>query len=256
MVLDAFDNITILTYRFRNSLLQGYLQFHGRQYIHKAVVRDPAGNYLVDFDPSIEKGPQYRDKIRICQDFDLNAIGTKVKGTENNPLSATWYRNHKKDFPGLKSNLRKYYRRTAGEDKRVMWTAPKSAEKHLGPKGYIQRADGTTTFVHSTCSATENYQDSLFLAYVLDKYIHPGIKRFLGMRNIHIDESQYALSEMLQWIFRSAIRKGETINLYVPSRRMRNLLTDWLCLDRQVELPMVIPEKAKKATWTEPRPKL
>lgn len=38
----------------------------------------------------------------------------------------------------------------------------------------------------------------------------------------------YALSTMLQWIWRSAIRRGEEIWLYVPSRRMRTLLKDWM----------------------------
>ena len=33
---------------------------------------------------------------------------------------------------------------------------------------------------------------------------------------------------MLQWIWRSRIRKGENINIYIPSMRMRQLLKNWL----------------------------
>ena len=33
---------------------------------------------------------------------------------------------------------------------------------------------------------------------------------------------------MLQWIFRSQIRMDLPINIYIPSRRMRELLEDWL----------------------------
>jgi len=36
------------------------------------------------------------------------------------------------------------------------------------------------------------------------------------------------LSEMVQWVWRSAIREGNEIVLYVPSERMRNLFTNWL----------------------------
>jgi hypothetical protein len=43
-----------------------------------------------------------------------------------------------------------------------------------------------------------------------------------------MDKEAYALSEMVQWIWRSAIRKGEDIWIYIPSRRMRTLLQDWL----------------------------
>ena len=38
----------------------------------------------------------------------------------------------------------------------------------------------------------------------------------------------YALSEMLQWIWRSRIRNGQDINIYIVSKRMRRLLNQWL----------------------------
>lgn len=44
----------------------------------------------------------------------------------------------------------------------------------------------------------------------------------------HVDEDAYALSEMLQWIWRSSIRDGKPINIYIPSKRMRTLLMNWL----------------------------
>ena len=46
--------------------------------------------------------------------------------------------------------------------------------------------------------------------------------------NIAVDEDGYALSEMLQFIWRSAIRNGEEIWVYIPSIRMRNLLKQWI----------------------------
>ena len=33
---------------------------------------------------------------------------------------------------------------------------------------------------------------------------------------------------MIQWIWRSAIRDGKEVWVYVPSRRMRDLLRQWL----------------------------
>ena len=43
-----------------------------------------------------------------------------------------------------------------------------------------------------------------------------------------MNEDLYSLSELIQWIYRSRIRNGEKINLYIPSKRMRELLIDWL----------------------------
>lgn len=64
--------------------------------------------------------------------------------------------------------------------------------------------------------------------YVINRYLNPFYKHFFEQRDIEIDEDNYALSELLQWIWRSAIRNGEEINLYIPSQRMRELLEGFL----------------------------
>ena len=43
-----------------------------------------------------------------------------------------------------------------------------------------------------------------------------------------IDDDRFALAEMLQWIWRSRIRKGEEIKLAIISKRMRELFLKWL----------------------------
>lgn len=63
---------------------------------------------------------------------------------------------------------------------------------------------------------------------LVNRYLNPIVKNFFNNNCIKVDEEEYALSEMLQWIFRSRIRKGEQINIYVPSLRMRELLENWL----------------------------
>ena len=47
-------------------------------------------------------------------------------------------------------------------------------------------------------------------------------------KGVNIDEETWALSELIQWLFRSAIREENEINIYIPSKRMRNLLQEWL----------------------------
>ena len=38
----------------------------------------------------------------------------------------------------------------------------------------------------------------------------------------------YALTELIQWVWRTRIRRGEPITLYLPAPRMRGILIDWL----------------------------
>jgi hypothetical protein len=58
--------------------------------------------------------------------------------------------------------------------------------------------------------------------------MNPVLKHFFIQKNIIVNDEEYALSELVQWVWRSAIRDGKEINLYIPSSRMRRLLTDWL----------------------------
>ena len=55
-----------------------------------------------------------------------------------------------------------------------------------------------------------------------------GQKLFYQNNGVDVYEDDYALSIMVQWIWRSAIRDGKKIWLYVPSKRMRDLLTNWI----------------------------
>jgi len=54
------------------------------------------------------------------------------------------------------------------------------------------------------------------------------LKRYFEEHGCTVNEDRYALSEMVQWVWRSAIRDGKEISIYIPSLRMRTLLKDWL----------------------------
>ena len=51
---------------------------------------------------------------------------------------------------------------------------------------------------------------------------------FFRSKDVKVDENTFALSELIQWMFRSQLRDGKKINIYIPSKRMRTLLENWL----------------------------
>lgn len=83
-----------------------------------------------------------------------------------------------------------------------------------------------------SCKATEAYKDRYHLLYLIDRHLNPGLKHFFAQKDIHINENEWALSELIQWMFRSRIRDSRaddrSIHIYIPSRRMRDLLKMWL----------------------------
>ena len=230
--IEAFENVTILTYRFNSSIFKAYLDFYGKSYEHKTVVRDSYDNlFLTEFSSELEKGPQYADLVNVCDANRLNIIGRRVG--RGFPLSNTWYSHSDKiQRKAIKDHLINYFRHycKANSDS-VMWTTYKGFEDKVKPSGYIMRSDGRTpSFVPCNSKATEEYKDRYNLAYLIDRHLNPGIKAFFRQKDIIIPEDEYSLSELIQWIFRSRIRNNEPINLYIPSERMRNLLLEWLML--------------------------
>ena len=223
--LEAFDEVIILTYRFRNSIFQGYLDFWGKEYEHQTLIREGTGFRLERFSPKIEQGNEYYELINICQVPKLNAIGVKIR--RQFPLSVSWYnkKNNKEKQKVLRDHVTNYLRHycKAKRDS-VMWTTFKGNEKRIQPKGYTKRTDGTPSFVPCNCRATEEFKETYNLVYTVDRHIHPGIVHFFAQKGISIDNNEYALSELIQWLFRSRVRKKEPVNIYIPSERMRNLL--------------------------------
>jgi hypothetical protein len=79
------------------------------------------------------------------------------------------------------------------------------------------------------------------------------IKSYFEERGIAVNDDVYALSEMIQWIWRSGIRQGDPITVFVPSDRMRRLLRLWLDCDDTtsfIPLPTVPPWSALALTVT------
>ena len=57
--------------------------------------------------------------------------------------------------------------------------------------------------------------------------MNPNEVNYFINQNVEVNQELLAISDMLQWIFRSAIRDGKEINVYIPSPRMRELLNKW-----------------------------
>ena len=55
----------------------------------------------------------------------------------------------------------------------------------------------------------------------------PLVARWLEDNSRAFDDA-YALTELVQWVWRSRVRRGQPITLYLPNPRMRQLMEEWL----------------------------
>ncbi len=217
-IFSLFDKVYILTYLFEASILKNYFDLYNIKYELKSIRKTEDKYNIVDYfvpDTSI-----YINKINILQGKLNENIYQKQNG-----LSVTWFNSkiNKEKIAQLGRNVKNYFGNIIqAKSETIMWTTFKDYKPKLKGKGYSNQ------FVSCNCRSTNDYIDCYNLAYCVNIYLHPAVTQFFKQRNICIDEDLYAVSEMIQWIWRSRIRKGENINIYIPSARMRNLLNAWL----------------------------
>ncbi|SOC43424.1 hypothetical protein [Ureibacillus acetophenoni] len=220
---DLFEETYILTYLFDGQIQRYYYDLFNIDYKYKSVEKFGDVYCLVNYNPYLEGRRKYKYLINIY-DGKMNSnyvSGGKVKGHE---LSATWLMCASDEMIiQLKKNLYNYFR-TCGKSIDNLWTTKKAFAGKLKGKGY------TKGFISWTTRATNDYQDTHNLAFVYNLYMQPFEKQFFEDAGVKVNEDLLALSNLLQWIWRSAIRKQEpeAINIYIPSLRMRTLLEQWL----------------------------
>ena len=76
---------------------------------------------------------------------------------------------------------------------------------------------------------TNKYAHCSHLIYLYDQHMNPYVARWLEDNTKAFDDA-YALTELIQWVWRSRVRKGQPITLYLPNPRMRRLMEQWLGL--------------------------
>lgn len=219
---NAFSEVFILTYLFNGQIQRYYYDFFQLPYDYLYV----KGDTLEEYEFTTEVQHQcikydYSQLIHICENEKLNAIGEM-----KTDLSKHWFMRNKANkvvLPKLKNNIYNFFHNIQKSSvNNNIWTTFKDYRSALSGKGYAKG------FLPSNSRATNAYKDRTCVAYCLNKYINTILKLFFNNRGIQTDEDTYAVSEMLQFIWRSAVREGNEIWVYIPSSRMRQLLKDWI----------------------------
>lgn len=219
---NAFEEVYILTYLFEGQIQRYYYDFFKLPYDYLYVKGDTLAEYEFTTEPQMQKiRYDYSKLIHICDNEKLNKIGQAEYD-----LSKTWFERNAKNnvvLPQLKNNIFNFFHniQKSPTDNNI-WTTFKDYQKTLSGKGYSKG------FLPSNSRATNAYKDRTCVAYCLNKYINSVVKIFFNGKGVKTDENIYAVSEMLQFIWRSAVREGNEIWVYIPSSRMRNLLIQWI----------------------------
>ena len=232
---DIFKEIYVMTYQFEYQLQSYYFLFFNVPYEKFGVKKHRlAANYrynfsLVTYDEYMVFDLLFREKLKrlfkIVSSPTKNSVGFKDHSRGKEKLSVKHYKEMTEEEVRLikSKSVTFVCDQMCSETSRIMWTTFKDDKDKFLHKRLAEK-----NFVPINSRATNDYRNRDGLIYLVNRFINPYYNHLFSSKGIRVDQDMYALSEMLQWIFRSAIRDEKPIEIYIPSERMRGLLEEWL----------------------------
>lgn len=220
-LLEAVDDVFVLTYLFKNSEMDLFMQINNIPYVNIGIRHTEGGGYIFSDKPEYVPDYVYRlkDMIHIDDGQRINSVGDM-----KHALSMNWYKSKTDGVNQVRRNLMNYFQKRSGDipaQERMCGTYKEYWGRIRG-KGYWNSS------VVFNAKATNQFSHCRALAYPINLFANGDIVHYYASKGVIFDNDHYALSTMIQWIWRSAIRNGEEISLYLPSKRMRDLLTEWI----------------------------
>lgn len=243
-LIRAFKEVKFLTYMFQGQFNEIYLTSHNIGINYKHIEDYGNRDYQLIDGRLPYSGNDLKQLITIFEpkktdkNYWYNDIGKKYN------LSKTWYEDasNKKKIAKVSEALQGFYRKIKPGASKFYWTTYKDYKRDLENKGYLKES----SFCSCSTRATNKYRDRNVCAYMINFYNNRNINNFIDKlaTPILFKVNMFSLSALIQWMFRSAIRDGKPIKIYIPSSRMRKLLNSWL--DGEFETSNLFDDMDKK----------
>lgn len=199
--------------------MRSYLEAEGVSFYLKAVSGSRAEDYaLLSWLAQDEAKAKIRELVTVDEGKG-NDIGTP-RGRQQ-PLSSSWFkRADAAAVARLRGNTVTFFKNRAktraGENARTTF---EDHRKKLKGEDF----SGNGCWIPLNTKATNAFSHKRSIAYLANRFSLPILRNFFAGRGIDMNDDNYAISEMVQVVWRTAIRNNEPIVLYIPSERMRCL---------------------------------
>ena len=216
-LLTAGRSTTIMTYKSEGSVLSAYLKKLGVPF---EVAND--NRMEASFKAKARELITIKD-IPAVSRLSLSYSG-QVAGVSNASYSSTV-------ATALKNLRGRQLKDVPAEN--ILITCAKAAwykkgrEDVAGPFAKGSKLFQGATWVGNTTRGTNDHAHASHLIYLYDQHMNPVVGQWLGQTSQSFKDA-YALTELIQWVWRSRVRNGKPITLYIPSPRMRMLFEEWL----------------------------
>jgi hypothetical protein len=231
----AFKNIYILTFMFESQIQSSYFKFHDLKYRTYNVIdtgkydeESDRKVYEIELKNNLEHERKWirsiRERIEIVEKPEWNVVGSgrvSVAGVDTT-LSKSWYMEEYSTNPSkrelLISSAEKFCRRVLNVSESVgvgfqdvIWSTFKTYARDMLNDTHILTGNN---FLSIGTRATNDYSHAIAVVYLINKFSEPYLNKFFDVHNVELNQDSYALSELIQFIFRSNLRVVEPIKHY------------------------------------------
>lgn len=209
-LITSASRVILLTYGYEGSIMESFMSLKGIQ----STTFDEIS--LMKDEDEVKRNIKSLIKL-------VDTPSTKKISKWN--LSSNWYDTASVDRKDtLKKAIVSFKKYTKVNSEEFMFCTKKSfADKVKSTALSVDKS-----FVYGSCRGTNDYRHKTVLFHAYNRYPNLAVGVYLKDYGHPCDSDRFALYEMLQWIWRSAIRDGKGIQLCIVSERMRELFVDWL----------------------------
>lgn len=218
-LLSSGRSFTVYTYLAKGSMLVAYLEKLGIEYVHDIdLAVDAEFRQLASRLIQVRTIPKL-ERVNLSYTGQTSNTGvakqvsSALRGLRRGPL---------KDVP-LGNVLI-----TCVKDKWYHKGVDDPEKRKAGPFASGAKVFEGVQWIANTTRGTNKYAHASHQIYLYDQNMNPYILRWLGLAGDGDAQDRHALAELIQWVYRSRVRKKQAIVLFLPSARMRRLLEDWM----------------------------
>lgn len=234
-MFSVFHRVVLSTYQFEGTLMASWLGMKGITHLPCKDIVPTRTTSKLDIKKNIDIITKY------------NHLFNKLS------LSSSWYESKAtaEDYSLINKTIRNIGDSSGckGAAYKMGYTLPSTAlgkqkeKKKVQPLGYkhtecmldvdgneIEGTKCKRRSGHIPCNAraSNEYADKVVMVHVYDRHPHVCISNYLQAYKVEFSRERFALNELVQWVWRSAIRHGKPIKLAILSKRMLAIFNKWI----------------------------
>lgn len=238
-ILESFSKVHILTFMFKGSLLKGMFEVSSMRYEIKTINEIDGRLELVDEFERVSTKHELINSINLFDDSDVKDVGMLLDRKRNfsythqssSDLDPEYVTQLKNDMVNIVTNKFKAKKKDLLVTVYETVYLAKGFVKEKDDKLFstVARTKAVAGYASATLRATNKHGHVRNALYGIRRSLNPQLVKYIDDNGGSVCEYTYTLSEMIQWIWRTAIRNGERINLCIFCIKARTLFKLWLC---------------------------